>query len=372
MSIYFDNNATTPLDPLVLESMYLDFKSGPLNPSSNHFFGKKAKALLIESRRKIASLLKAQEDKIIFTSGGTEGLNLLINGFVKSYNIQHIVSSEIEHLAVFNTLSALEKKVKVTYLKANTQGNIDPKEIIEVITDQTQLIILSAVNTETGVLNDLEAIAKIAKDKKIYLIVDGVGILGKSPFVFYEGISAMAFSSHKIHGPKGIGFIYLNKKNSLSPQILGGSQEYNLRAGTENLAGIIATAKALEIAYDDLQKKIEYIKFLRDTFEQILSQNLNVYINGDGPRICNVSNIAFTGIDGEDLLRKLDLQRICASHGSACSSNSTQLSRILLNMGYDIARVKSSIRFSFSRMNTFEEVEKACYIIINILNMSKY
>lgn len=364
MSFYFDNNATTPLDPLVLEEMFKDYKGGPLNPSSVHFFGKKARALLLESKKKIGSCLKILDGEIIFTSGGTEAINLLILGSIEANDVAHIVTSDIEHLSIYNTLSKLNR-IKTTYLKTGSFGAVKPSQILDSLTPQTRLIILSAVNTETGVLTDINAIAKIAKERRISFIVDGVGILGKRELFWHEGISAMAFSPHKIHGPKGIGFLYLKKDHLIHAQQLGGHQEYNLRAGTENLAGILGSAKAVELSYENLEEKIKYIQSLRDRFEENLRTHLSIQVNGDGPRICNTSNIAFDGIESEDLLIKLDLRGICASHGSACSSNSIQLSRVLLNMGYPTRRVKSSIRFSFSRMNTIDEIEEACKIIIS-------
>ena len=223
------------------------------------------------------------------------------------------------------------------------------------------------MNSETGVITDIEAIAKVAEENNIYFIVDGVALLGKKRFSIPKGISAMGFSSHKIHGPKGVGIAYVSHNCPLHPLLLGGQQEYKRRPGTENLAGIIGTAKAFELTYQNLDENCKKLSSLRDHFENGLKQNLDfLTINGEGPRISNTSNISFNNIDAEDLLIGLDQEGVLASHGSACSSGSTQLSRVLLNMGLDKQRVKSALRFSLSRFNTLEEMEKAIKIIAKV------
>lgn len=358
--IYLDNNATTELDPLVLKEMLKDL-GPPYNPSSTHALGKKAHLMLIEAREKIASLLKVKSEEIIFTSGATEGLNMLIKGLATPKG--HIITTDIEHASIYNTILDLEKKgYSVSFLK--TDGSPSLAQIKEAIEENTNLLVFSAVNSETGIISDFEEIAAFAKEKNIALILDGVALLGKKSFSIPLGVTAMAFSSHKIHGPKGIGLVYLSASAKLKPLLLGGSQEWQKRAGTENLSGILGFAKAIELAYENLDANVEKMLSLRDFFENALAKTLDISINGKSHRrICNTSNISFNGIDAEDLLMQLDLNKIAASHGSACSSRSLQPSRVLLNMGLGMPKAKSSIRFSFSRLTSHEQLIKTVNII---------
>jgi cysteine desulfurase len=364
--IYLDNNATTKLAKEALKAMLFDLKGPPYNPSSPHFFGRKANLLLMESRKKISSLLKVEEEEIIFTSSGSESLNLLINGFFEPKG--HIITTDIEHLCVYETILNLQKKgADVTFLKTKKHGAVKKEDIENAIKKNTNLIVLSAVNSETGVKTDFEGIAKIAKKHKINFVLDGVALLTKKRFSMVDGISAVGFSSHKIHGPKGMGFAFLRKDSKINPLILGGAQEFKKRAGTENIGGILGMTKALELAYEHLDKNIKKMKTLRDFFEKKLSEKLPISINGEGTRICNVSNIAFKDVDAEVLLILLDQKKVLASRGSACSSKSIKVSRILINMGINKERAASSIRFSFCRYNTKKEVERAVKIIVDIV-----
>jgi cysteine desulfurase len=229
-------------------------------------------------------------------------------------------------------------------------------------------MIFSAVYSETGAKLDLEAIAKLAHTNHVALVIDGVALLGKETFACYPGITGMGFSSHKLHGPKGVGLVYLAPGSHCNPLIVGGPQEKNLRAGTENLEGIYGFAKAVEILGQILPAVTHYIEELRNDFEAILTKKLkDIVINKGSSRICNTSNIYFPQVDAETLLIALDRHGICASAGSACSSGALEPSRVLLNMGLDRKRAKSSVRFSFSRFNTREETEKAAYLICEIV-----
>lgn len=368
--IYLDNNATTILDPLVKKAMLKELDGPPSNPSSIHKYGQKAKKTLSQARTDIANILNVKPYELIFTSGGTEAINMCIYGFINNDYSSHIISSMIDHSCVFETINLMNKRgCEVSLLKSNEYGHITCEMIEEEIKDNTKLIVISAVNSETGVKNDISKIAKFAKERNIHLIVDGVALLGKNHFSIEDGISCMCFSAHKIHGPKGIGLAYIKSKMGFSSLINGGPQEFFKRAGTENLSGIIGLSESIKLAYNDMSKKISYIKNLRDTFESILQNNLEkIHINGKSERICNVSNIAFEGVDGESLLILLDQENIAASHGSACSAGAIEPSRILINMGIDKKLAKSSIRFSFSRFNTIEEIKKAAYIIIKIVS----
>ena len=355
--IFLDNNATTPLDPRVLERMIIDLSGGPYNPSSLHFFGQEGKKLLSNARAQIAQFIGAKPNEIIFTSGGTESMNFLIKGIAEKTNPAHIITSSIEHASVYYSMQHLEKKgATVTYLNPGLWGAPRPDEVLTAITPQTGLIVLTAANSETGVLLDLDAIAKIALDTKIPLIIDGVALLGKKRFTIPKGVAGMGFSSHKLHGPKGVGFVYLQSNCKIEPQFFGGGQESSLRSGTENLSGILGLAAAIEILNEEMEQYITHMKYLQDLLENGLKSLPGISINGQGPRLPNTSNIAFKGIDGEDLFIALDMEKIAVSQGSACASGAREPSRILLNMGIPKKEALSSLRFSLSRMNTEEEI----------------
>lgn len=366
--IYLDNNATTPLDPEVFAAMY-QLKSHPSNPSSVHHYGREAKALLQKARAEIADYLQKDPNEILFTSSATEAINYVIRGLLSADPQAEVISSNIEHSATFATLSEFHQKgQKVTLIPATLKGAPSPHLIEESISDKTRLLAFSYANSETGVKADIEAIAKIAKKYSIPLLLDGVAIMGKEPFEIFDGVSAACFSAHKFHGPKGSGFAYVDPKLSLPPLITGGGQERNRRGGTENLEAILGTAKAVTLLEYYLPEKMHYIKDLRDRFEQSLLDRLpNLIINGEGERVVNTSNISFPGIDGETLLMILDQQGICASHGSACSAGALEPSRVLQEMGITKKRARSSIRFSFSRMNTREEVDMAAETVISFV-----
>ncbi|NGX34584.1 MAG: Cysteine desulfurase IscS [Candidatus Anoxychlamydiales bacterium] len=367
--IYLDNNATTLIDTEVLNKVNsLDF---PANPSSAHFFGKKAKEMLEDAREEIASYLKVKAKCLVFTSGGTESSNIGIRSLLENpSSLQekgHIIASDIDHSCVYKTLKYLkEKGFEITYVKAGKYGAIKPDQILPLIKENTKLIAISAVNSETGVKTDIEKIAKIAEEKNIYLFVDAVALLGKEEFEIPKGVTSMGFSSHKLHGPQGTGLCYFKEGIKMSPLFFGGPQENEKRAGTQNLSGILGFAKAIELLKEHLPKATTHMLNLRDHFETFLKNELkDIYINGEGPRVCNTSNISFKGVDAESLLILLDREGVLASHGSACASGSMELSRVLLNMGIDPKDVRSSVRFSVCRNTTKAEIDKALKIIIS-------
>ena len=323
------------------------------NPSSVHSYGRAAKKILIYCRARIAAKLSTRDDEILFTSGGTESMNLLIHGLFNP-NRPRIITSKIEHPCVIEAL----KRYKTFHLPVTTWGAPTPESLEKSLTPDTGLIVLSAANHETGVLLDLKAIAKIAYDNCIPLIVDGIAYLGKAPFHLPEGVTAMGFSGHKIHGPTGTGFAFLRKGHKLRPLLSGGFQEKGYRPGTENLLGIIGLATAVELLSDEA---IKHMRTLRKHLEKAFPD-----VNGEGPRVANVSNIAFPEILAEELLILLDRQGIAVSHGSACTAGSLEPSRILLEMGYPFERVKSSLRISLSRLNTVEEIDCLITFVKNL------
>lgn len=371
--IYLDNNATTALDREVFEAMCFDLSQIPRNPSSVHSFGQEARNALSRARRLIAASLGVDPEEILFSSGGSESNNHLLQGFFKKIFPKKVVSTRLEHSSILkNVLKYEESGGKVVFLPVDEQGAPRLSDLEKELGLQTGLIVVMAVNNETGVKTDLEGFAKVAKEHRVPLIVDGVALLGKEPFKVIDGIAAMSFSGHKLHGPKGVGFTYLSSQYDLEPLILGGGQEEGNRAGTHNLAGILGMAKAIEILNHYLPQESERIESLRNHFEAELQKRLNnIQINGLGKRICNTSSLAFEGVDGESLLMNLDLKGIACSHGSACSSGSIAPSRVLTEMGLGHDRVSSSLRFSLSRMTTKEEIDRAIDLIVEVVNKMK-
>ncbi len=368
--IYLDNNATTALDPEVIRVMSEDLSSPPANPSSSHAFGREAKKKLQDARQAVAKYLGVKPSEIIFTSGGTESMNFLIKGLIDPSKKNHIISSNVEHPCVEGSLKELEKQgCAVTYLPVGNGGLLCRDTVESAVRSDTGLLVFTAVNSETGVKQDLEMLSHLALQYNIPLVIDGVALLGKESFSIPKGVTGMGFSAHKIHGPKGTGFVFLRSPGKIRPLLAGGGQENNLRSGTENITGILGLAKAVSLLSDYLPEAGIKMQELRDLFEAELASALPfIHINGSSPRICNVSNIAFTVTDAETLLIGLDMEGIAASHGSACSSGSLQPSRVLTRMGFPSERIKSSIRFSLSRNTTEEEIKKA---ILSLIRLTK-
>jgi len=369
--IYLDNNATTVIDKRIINDPYiLNILRKPLNPSSIHSYGREAKNILIKAKKNIGSYLSVPSDNIIFTSGATEALNICIQGALCCQG--HVISTSIEHACIYNTLIEMQKKgCRLSFVKVTDFGAPFANDIEKLICPDTKLIVISAVNSETGVKTDIKKIAEIAKKYSIPLVVDGVALLGKEIFQIPDGVSAMCFSGHKIHAPSGIGFFYFHPSFKISPIIFGGYQEKKLRPGTENLFGIACLEKAILLLQKDLSKASNKMKFLRDHFEASLKEKLDIEMNGKGPRIVNTSNISFQKVNAHSLLIYLDRRHISASHGAACASGSLKPSRILINMGLSKERVQSSIRFSISRMTTKKEIDISVKAIIEIVKKLK-
>lgn len=368
--IYLDNNASTAVDPRVLAAMQDELASLPSNPSSVHYFGQQARQRLTKARQTIATFLQVKPAQIIFTSGGTEALNMLLRGFFASNHTGHVITSNIEHSAVYNTVKVLEKcGVQATYLSTGLKGYVGVEDLIEALRPNTRLIVLGAVNSETGVKNPIAEIAELAKKHGIPFVVDGVALLGKELFSIPDGVSAMAFSAHKLHGPKGAGFAYINSSFKWESLMTGGDQEYARRSGTENLPGIIGLAKAIEILNDELPSATLRMAKLQSLLEKSLIDTFGAQINGaDSPRVVNTSNIAFPGLDGENLLLQLDMAGVAVSHGSACASGALEPSRVLLNMSLPKKLAAASLRFSLSRFTTEEEIVRTLEIISSLIS----
>ncbi len=371
--IYLDNNATTALDPHVIKAIEKEIKQPPSNPSSIHQYGQHAKKRLADARYQIASYLKTKPHELIFTSSGTEAVNMIIRGLFPNKEKGHIITTDIEHSCIYQTVLAIKDEgCEATFLQTGLSGAPVCEQIEKAIQENTRLIVLSAVNSETGVRLDLEQIAAMAKKHGIFLLIDAVALLGKDEIDIYPGISAMCFSSHKIHGPKGLGLAYIRTGSKLSPLLTGGPQEFQRRAGTENLISIIGFAQAVALLSKHLPTAKKHMQNLRDYFEKRMKEEIpSVIINGQGLRICNISNITFPGVDGESLLILLDQKNILASHGSACSAGALEPSRVLLNMGIPKELAKSSLRFSLSRFTKKEEIDLAIETIVEIVRSFK-
>ena len=369
--IFLDNNSTTPLAPQVFEAMRFDLCSLPRNPSSTHSFGREARNELTKARRQIADYLGVDPLELIFTSGASESNNHLLKGFFKTIFPKKVLSTELEHSSIYNNVLNYQKSGgQVEFLSVDERGAPMAEEIEKHLQNaDVGLIVLMAVNNETGVKTDIEAIAQLAERYQVPLIVDAVAWMGKEIIKIHPGVAAMSFSAHKFHGPKGMGLTYLSEKYSIPPLIEGGGQENGQRAGTVNLAGILGLAKAFELVYENLPASAEKIAELRDYFETSLKEQIEgLEVNGLASRVCNTSSLAFVGLDGESLMMALDMQGIACSHGSACSSGSLTVSRVLSKMGLSKERIEGSLRFALSRMTTRDEIERAVHIIVKTVH----
>ncbi|GAB4228940.1 MAG: cysteine desulfurase NifS [Chlamydiales bacterium] len=365
--IYLDHNAGTHLAPEVLEVMETELRYSLGNPSSVHAFGQETRNRITKARRTIADYLGVSPSEIYFTSGGTESLNLAIRSLF-SNNLGHIITSNVEHACVASIVHFLEKQgCRTTYLEAGAYGTVTDDQVESAVEKDTKAIILIAANNETGVMLDIESVAAVAERRNIPLIIDAVSLMGKEVFSIPAGVSAMAFSAHKFHGPRGVGFLYARRNFPLKPLIIGGGQEKGLRGGTENVLGIVGMAKAVELIAKNPQA-VMYMRNLRNHLEYSVQQSLDhVILNGRGPRVSNTVNLSFPGVDGDSLLMNLDLAGIAVSHGSACSSGSLEPSRILLNMGVPMDIARTSIRFSLSHYMTHDEINRCVEILVSIV-----
>ena len=371
-TIYLDYNATTPLDQRVLEKMipYFTEKYGNTD-SYNHFFGWESKEALESSRELIANFINANPNEIIFTSGATESINLGIKGFCQnnSSNKNHIISQVTEHKAVLNTLEQVKNfGWEITLLPVNEYGMIDYDELINAITPKTSLVVLMHANNEIGTIHDIKKIGQICKDNNLFFFTDVAQTYGKIDLdVNSMNIDLLSASAHKIYGPKGVGFLYVRKKNkeiNLFPLISGGGQEFGIRSGTTPVPLIVGLAEASKISFNQLLNEQKKIKSLRDNFlNQIIQHLPDTKINGSiEQRLNNNINLSFPEIDAESLLSKLNT--IACSTGSACSSNLLESSYVLKSIGLDEELALSSIRVSFGRNNNNDNIIFAANEII--------
>ncbi|MCX5716449.1 MAG: cysteine desulfurase NifS [Candidatus Omnitrophica bacterium] len=362
--VYLDHNATTPVDPLVLEAMLPYYREYFGNPSSIHEFGRLARKAIDDGRVSAAKLIGAKDvDEIVFTGSGTEADNFALKGAADALKQKgnHIITSAIEHHAVLNVCKALEKSgFKVTYAPVDKSGIVKLDELKKAITDKTILISIMYANNETGVIQPVEEIAKIAKEKGALFHTDAVQAVGKVPIdVSKLGVDLLSASAHKIYGPKGVGFLYIRKGIKPTPILLGGHHEKNRRAGTENVAGIAGFGKAAELALKNMDKDAQRVRSLRDGLEKgILSAIPHTYLNGHPEkRLCTTTNISFEFLEGESIILNLDMEGIAVSTGSACTSGSLEPSHVLTAMGVEAVRSQGSLRFSLGKENTEEDID---------------
>jgi cysteine desulfurase len=363
MTLYFDNNATTKMATEVFDAMAHYFKEEYYNPSSVYLNSKKVSQAIEYSRLQIANLLNTENQQIIFTSCGSEANSLAISGVLNKHSdISTFITSEIEHSSILAIAKYYESKdKKVCYIQVDNNGELIDDSLFEKISFDKCLVSIQWVNSETGVIQDISDVGKIIKKESPDTIfhVDAVQAVGKIPINLeeYPEIDLLSISAHKFYGPKGIGALYCRDKNLLTPIIFGGKQEYGLRAGTENVAGIIGMGKAAE-SCKSLPEKAKNVEKLRNYFEEELQKKYDfIKIHGkNAPRVFNTSFISFGGIENSLIIAKLDQKGICVSGGSACSSGAIAPSHVLTAMGVDNEQAWSSVRFSFGHFNTLDDI----------------
>ena len=379
--IYFDNNATTRIAPEVFEAMvpYLTEYYG--NPSSIHHFGGQVMEKVDEAKAKLAALLGADPANVIFTSCGTESDNAAIfSALLNCPKRKKIVVSKVEHPAVLSLAKELERRGnKVSQIPVDSNGVLDMNAARELIDDETAVVSVMWANNETGNIQDVETLAEIAHKNGALFHTDAVQAVGKIPIdLKNSAIDMLSLSGHKLHGPKGIGALYVKRGVRFRPYVIGGHQENGRRAGTENVASIIGLGKAAELALQNIEKENTFVASLRDKLEKTILETIpRVRVNGDiAHRLPNTTNISFEYIEGESILMLLDMFGICASSGSACTTGSLEPSHVLRAMGIPYTCAHGAIRFSFSRYNTMEEVdfvlEKLSPVIARLREISPY
>ncbi len=366
-TIYLDNAATTVVAPEVMKAMEPYFTEKYGNASSLHHKGQEAKMALNEAREVIAKSIGAKFDEIYFTSGGTESNNWALKDlFFVNRDKKHIITTKIEHDCVLESCKFLEKMgAEVTYLDVDKDGFIDLEQLKKVIRDDTLVVSIIHGNNEIGTIQDLKSIGEICKSKGVYFHTDACQSYTKvSLDVNKMGLDLVTLNAHKIHGPKGVGALYVRKGVKLGVYIVGGGQEKGMRSGTENIAGIVGFAKAVKLAKS---KHVKYISSLRDKLIKGILEIPDVRLNGPVDRLCNNINVSFKYIEGESIGAYLDVKGICSSTGSACSSTKLEASHVLKAIGLSDLDSHGSIRLSLSRFNTVDEVEKVLEVLPGIV-----
>jgi cysteine desulfurase len=368
--IYFDNAATTPLDPEVFKAMTPFFTEKFGNPSSIYSYGRETRMAIESARKSVAKILNAHPSEIFFTSGGTESTNTAIDAAVNDLGCTHIISSPLEHHATLHSIEYLAEtgKVKLSYVKILSNGLIDYDDLENLLKESKEkcLVTLMHANNEIGNITDIERVAELAEKYGAILNIDTVQTVGHFPIDLQKlHVHFINAAAHKFHGPKGVGMLYINRDIKIHPLINGGSQERNMRAGTENTYGIVGLAKALELAVANMEEESRHIKGIKDYMKESLLKNIpGVHFNGnpDGKCLYTVLSVAFPKTEKSDmLLFNLDINNICASGGSACASGAEAASHVISAISQNPNQ--TTVRFSFSKYNTKEEVD----VVINKL-----
>ena len=374
--VYLDNAATTKMSNKVIAEMTKSFSENYGNPSSVHTLGQRAKSAVERARHIIAQNLKVETTEIVFTSGGAEGNNLVIRGFLKANKDKgkHIITSKIEHSTILKTFEQLENEgYEISYISVDENGAVDIEELKQELREDTALVSIMFVNNETGVIQPIKEIGEILAERNIFFHADAVQATGKLEISPKElKIGALTATAHKFYGPKGAGFVFIDKKYSLEKEIWGGSQERNRRAGTENVHGILGLGVALEEVYENLEEISEKEDKLQNYLEnklktEIVKLGKKIKINGEkANRIKTTTNVYIEGVDIQMLLVALDLRGICISGGSACMSGSLENSHVLKAMGLNDEELKGSFRISIGKDTTIEDID---YFVENLIEV---
>ena len=371
--IYLDYAATTPTHPEVVRAMLPYFTEVFGNPSSIHVCGQRAKGAIEDARAKVANSIGAQDEEVIFTSGGTEADNTAIKGIAYANGVKgnHIITSSIEHPAVIETCKFLERRgFKVTYLPVDEHGLVDPDEVKRSITNKTILISVMHANNEIGIIEPIAEIGRITREAGIYFHTDAVQTVGHIPVDVNElGVDLLSMSAHKLYGPKGIGALYIRKGTRLTSFMHGGEQEGGRRASTQNVPGIVGFGHAIELAQHEMAEEVARLTYLRDQLIKGLMERIaHVRLNGHPQkRLPNNVNVSIEFVEGESMCLSLDLEGICASTGSACSSGSLEPSHILLALGLSHQQARGSLRFTLGNWTTEEDIERLLEVLPRIV-----
>lgn len=371
-NIYLDNNATTQPDPAVVEAMLPFLREQYANPSSGYASAARVRDAIEHAREQVAALLGCEPSEIIFTSGGTESNNTAFHSAIELFpDRRHIVTTAVEHSAVLRVARAYEQRgYEITFAGVERDGSIDIEKVRAALRDDTAILSAMWANNETGVLFPVEELAQIARDRGVLFHTDAVQAAGKIPIRMRESaVHMLSIAGHKLHGPKGVGALYVNKHARFRPMFFGGSHENERRAGTENVAGIIGLGEAAEISAAMQHPEHSRTATMRDRFEEAIMASIDgASVNGAGAeRLPNTSSIRFAGIDSGAALLMLDHQRICCSAGSACKTGSSEASHVLSAMGLSNEEARASLRFSVGRFNTDDEITRGIEIVPKII-----
>jgi cysteine desulfurase len=373
--VYLDHNATTPLDPRVLEAMLPYLRESFGNPSSLHWFGQRARAAVEDARGRVAALIGADPAEVVFTASGSESDNMALRGALAKAGgaRRRVVTTSVEHHAVLNTAKALrEEGVPVEVARVSGDGRLDLDDLRAKLDDATLVASVMLANNETGVLQPVVEAARLARERRALVHCDAVQAAGKTPVdVRALDVDLLTLSAHKLYGPKGVGCLYVRRGTPLGPLVRGGAQERNRRAGTENVAGVVGFGAAASLAKESLVAEAGRVGALRDRLEERLLTLPGARRNGGEPRVANTANVSFEGIDAEALVIALDLEGIAVSTGAACAAGGIEPSHVLKAMGFPPERVQSSLRLSLGRTTTEQDVDRAADVIATVVGRQR-